>query len=337
MDVDIEFLTGSIRDELPYVGSDPARAARPRAAGGRRRAPVSAEFSRTATSARASRSIGATTAVVRGATVIPRGAADAGVLAPIPGSPLGVALSVAGNPRVRPDRRALRRRTCRARSGSRNRRGGRAADRLDRLPELRQPAQARAVRRAGRARSTASRAPPASWGCRSFRATSASTTNRRRVARCPHRRSWPASARSTTCRARRHARSQDVRVRACFGSAAANWRSAARCSAELLGIEGPLPEISYDAERAAIGIVAEAIASRRAAFVPGGRRRRHADRARSSGVRRAAAPAVRSAPSSISAIRCARPAALCARSPTNVGVDVTGALQSRHDDRRTGA
>jgi phosphoribosylformylglycinamidine synthase len=37
--------------------------------------------------------------VVRGATVLPRGRADAGVLAPIPGSRLGVALAVAGNPR----------------------------------------------------------------------------------------------------------------------------------------------------------------------------------------------------------------------------------------------
>jgi phosphoribosylformylglycinamidine synthase len=37
--------------------------------------------------------------VVRGRTVLPRGAADAGVLAAVPGSPLGVALAVAGNPR----------------------------------------------------------------------------------------------------------------------------------------------------------------------------------------------------------------------------------------------
>ncbi len=37
--------------------------------------------------------------VVRGATVLPRGVADAGVLAPIAGSRLGVALAVAGNPR----------------------------------------------------------------------------------------------------------------------------------------------------------------------------------------------------------------------------------------------
>ena len=38
-------------------------------------------------------------AVVRGTTAIPRGAADAGVIVPIPGAPLGVALAVAGNPR----------------------------------------------------------------------------------------------------------------------------------------------------------------------------------------------------------------------------------------------
>lgn len=38
-------------------------------------------------------------AVVRGFTVIPRGYADAGVIAPILGSQLGVALAVAGNPR----------------------------------------------------------------------------------------------------------------------------------------------------------------------------------------------------------------------------------------------
>ncbi|MBV8074646.1 MAG: phosphoribosylformylglycinamidine synthase subunit PurL [Candidatus Eremiobacteraeota bacterium] len=38
-------------------------------------------------------------AVVRGTTAVPRGYADAGVLVPIPGSPLAVALGVAGNPR----------------------------------------------------------------------------------------------------------------------------------------------------------------------------------------------------------------------------------------------
>ena len=38
-------------------------------------------------------------AVVRGTTVIPAGYGDAGIVAPIPGAPLGVALSVDGNPR----------------------------------------------------------------------------------------------------------------------------------------------------------------------------------------------------------------------------------------------
>ena len=37
--------------------------------------------------------------VVRGTTAMPPGVADAGVICPIPGAPLGVALAVAGNPR----------------------------------------------------------------------------------------------------------------------------------------------------------------------------------------------------------------------------------------------
>ncbi|HTZ55433.1 MAG TPA: phosphoribosylformylglycinamidine synthase subunit PurL [Candidatus Acidoferrum sp.] len=100
MDVDIEFLTGSIRDELPSSES-PAHEAtseRPLVTGVQldelldrvlahgdvcSREPLYRRYD----------------AVVRGCTVIPRGAADAGVLAPIPGSRLGVALAVAGNPR----------------------------------------------------------------------------------------------------------------------------------------------------------------------------------------------------------------------------------------------
>jgi phosphoribosylformylglycinamidine synthase subunit PurL len=100
MDVDIEFLTGSIRDDLPT--SDHAvhqtTTERPLVTGVQldellerviahqdvcSREPLYRRYD----------------AVVRGCTVIPRGAADAGVLAPIPGSKLGVALSVAGNPR----------------------------------------------------------------------------------------------------------------------------------------------------------------------------------------------------------------------------------------------
>ncbi|HVA26955.1 MAG TPA: phosphoribosylformylglycinamidine synthase subunit PurL [Candidatus Baltobacteraceae bacterium] len=100
MDVDIDVLTGSIRDDLPFEAHEPEPAptehpfvtgvqldellervlAHPDVAS---REPLFRRYD----------------AVVRGATVIPRGAADAGVLAPIPGSRLGVALAVAGNPR----------------------------------------------------------------------------------------------------------------------------------------------------------------------------------------------------------------------------------------------
>jgi phosphoribosylformylglycinamidine synthase subunit PurL len=100
MDVDIEFLTGSIRDELPVsdVATEWATSERPLVTGVQldeliervlvhddvcSREPLYRRYD----------------AVVRGCTVIPRGAADAGVLAPIPGSTLGVALAVAGNPR----------------------------------------------------------------------------------------------------------------------------------------------------------------------------------------------------------------------------------------------
>jgi phosphoribosylformylglycinamidine synthase len=98
MDVESEFLTGSIRDELPYtevihhvgeVQELPAVDVEllfPQVLAHRdvcSREPLYRRYD----------------AVVRGATVLPRGRADAGVLAPIPGSRLGVALAVAGNPR----------------------------------------------------------------------------------------------------------------------------------------------------------------------------------------------------------------------------------------------
>jgi phosphoribosylformylglycinamidine synthase subunit PurL len=98
MDVANDFLTGSIRDELPYtevirhagaVEELPAvevETVFPRILAHRdvcSREPIFRRYD----------------AVVRGRTVLPRGAADAGVLAPIPGSRLGVALAVAGNPR----------------------------------------------------------------------------------------------------------------------------------------------------------------------------------------------------------------------------------------------
>ena len=98
MDVEGDFLTGAIRDELPYTevihhagaveelpGID-VETLFPQVLAHRdvcSREPLYRRYDW----------------VVRGATVLPRGAADAGVLAPIEGSRLGVALAVAGNPR----------------------------------------------------------------------------------------------------------------------------------------------------------------------------------------------------------------------------------------------
>lgn len=99
MDVPIDLLTGSIRDELPVkpAVSPPAATAyvsmRFDLASALRfvlthrdvcsRKPLFRRYD----------------GVVRGTTVIPRGAADAGVIAPVDGAPFGVALAVAGNPR----------------------------------------------------------------------------------------------------------------------------------------------------------------------------------------------------------------------------------------------
>src|SRR5579862_2154820 len=103
MDVDIDFLTGSIKDELPFeslsshairdedlvypdLSTDEIVELLPRVLAHRdvcSREPLYRRYD----------------AVVRGATVIPRGDNGAGVLAPVPGSRLGVALAVAGNPR----------------------------------------------------------------------------------------------------------------------------------------------------------------------------------------------------------------------------------------------
>lgn len=100
MDVEIEFLTGSIRDELPYheIAAPEPSPQRPLVTGVQldellervlahhdvcSREPLYQRYD----------------SVVRGRTVLPRGAGDAGVLAPVPGSALGVALAVGGNPR----------------------------------------------------------------------------------------------------------------------------------------------------------------------------------------------------------------------------------------------
>ena len=140
-------------------------------------------------------------AVVRGCTVLPRGAADAGVLAPVPGSRLGVALAVAGNPRYGRIDAALCRRARRARSDAPRRRRRRASDRLDRLPQLRQSAQARTVRRVRRGRRRAGARGDASSTCRSSPATSASTTNRRTARRFRRRRSSRCVGAIDDCRA----------------------------------------------------------------------------------------------------------------------------------------
>ena len=101
MDVPIDFLTGTVRDTLPAQPPAPPRERREHDLACERtlddvlhatlahrdvcsRAPLFRHYD----------------AVVRGRTVIPRGEADAGVLAPIRGSQLAFALSVDGNPRI---------------------------------------------------------------------------------------------------------------------------------------------------------------------------------------------------------------------------------------------
>ncbi len=102
MDVPIDFLTGTIRDELPV------RAMSERKVTGAHRRYIDGEPSIWALLPQvlAHRDVCSREplyvrydGVVRGTTVLPRGSADAGVIAPLHGSPLGVALSVAGNPR----------------------------------------------------------------------------------------------------------------------------------------------------------------------------------------------------------------------------------------------
>lgn len=98
MDVDIEFLTGRIRDDLAYTELI-------RHAGAAAELPA-VDVETLFPQVLAHRDVASREplyrrydSVVRGCTVLPRGAADAGVLAPIPGSRLGLALAVAGNPR----------------------------------------------------------------------------------------------------------------------------------------------------------------------------------------------------------------------------------------------
>ncbi len=100
MDVDLDFLTGGVRYNRPYTIALPnPPAEHPPYEGFRDTASALAALlaHRDVCSRRTifQRYDG----VVRGTTAIPPGYADAGVICPIPGAPLGVALAVAGNPR----------------------------------------------------------------------------------------------------------------------------------------------------------------------------------------------------------------------------------------------
>ncbi|HEY0382116.1 MAG TPA: phosphoribosylformylglycinamidine synthase subunit PurL [Candidatus Elarobacter sp.] len=108
MDVDLEFLTGGVRYQRPYVL--PAPATEP--VEERERLVDEAARDRPASllellrSALAHRDVCSRAmihrrydGVVRGCTAIPPGFADAGVLVPVPGAPLAVATGIGGNPR----------------------------------------------------------------------------------------------------------------------------------------------------------------------------------------------------------------------------------------------
>jgi len=100
MDVDLDFLTGGVRYNRPYTVALPNPPAEPPSYEGFR------DAASALTALLAHRDVCSRRAiferydgVVRGTTAIPPGYADAGVICPIPGAPLGVALAVAGNPR----------------------------------------------------------------------------------------------------------------------------------------------------------------------------------------------------------------------------------------------
>lgn len=108
MDVDLAFLTGGVRYARPYalpvVKPEPV-AARERAieAGVRKHPGTLFERLRTVLAHRDVCSRASIyqryDGVVRGCTAIPPGYADAGVLVPVPGAPLALALGLGGNPR----------------------------------------------------------------------------------------------------------------------------------------------------------------------------------------------------------------------------------------------
>jgi phosphoribosylformylglycinamidine synthase len=108
MDVDLEFLTAGVRYSRPYLLPKPERASEEELQDAYWAVSAKTMDSGLSLLARilAHRDVGSRASiyrrydgVVRGCTAVPPGYADAGVLVPLPGSPLAVALGVGGNPR----------------------------------------------------------------------------------------------------------------------------------------------------------------------------------------------------------------------------------------------
>jgi phosphoribosylformylglycinamidine synthase len=107
MDVPIDFLTRGVRYERPFTlpaaapDAEDSQSLQPlsEAAAGRAQADVFAQVLAHRDVCSRRPIFERFDSVVRGATSLPCGYADAGVIVPIPGAPLGVALAVDGNPR----------------------------------------------------------------------------------------------------------------------------------------------------------------------------------------------------------------------------------------------
>ena len=100
MDVDLGFLTGGVRYNRPYTIALPNLPPEPAPKLGFADAGAALDALLAHRDVCSRRSIFERyDGVVRGTTAMPPGSADAGVICPIPGAPLGVALAVAGNPR----------------------------------------------------------------------------------------------------------------------------------------------------------------------------------------------------------------------------------------------
>jgi phosphoribosylformylglycinamidine synthase len=105
MDIDLAFLTGGIRYERPYTPEAPAEAVENEGLAAAAKALAALPLQQL-TDILGHRDVASRAAiysrydgVVRGCTAIPPGRADAGVLVPVPGSPLGLAVGIGGNPR----------------------------------------------------------------------------------------------------------------------------------------------------------------------------------------------------------------------------------------------